>query len=222
MEKTRGKIKNRLFIIGGALLCFAFIAYLVTSRDVLGFDTIIREWFYGLRGPVQNALLIFITYLGNWQSVVVVCLMLLGTNGTRIKYGVPTAITAVCSTVTYKLVKMAFARPRPDLAVRIIEQGGFSFPSGHSMNSLVVYGLLIYLVGRYCKDEKKAKVLTTFLTVLIALIGLSRIYVGVHYPTDVLGGWSLGLAVLMIAIIIIEKIKGESNTPDRSENSTEK
>lgn len=222
MEKTRGKLKNRLFIIGGALLCFAFVAYLVTANNVLGFDTSIREWFYGLRGPVQNAVLIFITYLGNWQSVVVVCLMLLGTGNTRIKYGVPTAITAVCSTVIYKLVKMAFARPRPDLAVRIIEQGGFSFPSGHSMNSLVVYGLLIYLVRRYCKDKKKANVLTAFLSLLITFIGLSRIYVGVHYPTDVLGGWSLGLVVLMIAIIIIERIKGEPDVADKSMSSTEK
>lgn len=95
------------------------------------------------------------------------------------------------------------------MEVRLIPQGGYSFPSGHSMNCIVCYGILIYLIRRYCPNKKAANILTVLLGLLIIGIGTSRVYVGVHFPTDVLGGWSLGLAFLLVSIIMLEKIRGE-------------
>lgn len=206
MGKIKQENKKRLMIMGGALICFALIAYFVTADCTAGFDHPVREWIYGLRGPVQNALLITITYLGNWQSITLLALVLLALPKTRREIGLPFAGVSIASTIIYKLVKECFQRPRPDLAVRIIEQGGYSFPSGHSMNGLVCFGILIYLLRRYCKDRKTADRLTALLVVLIIAIGFSRVYVGVHFPTDILGGWSLGLAVLMATMMILEKI----------------
>lgn len=210
-----GKLDNRnglrITIIGIALICFVYAAYMITTNQELALDTVIREWAYSLRGPVLNSIFIFITYLGNWQTITLLALALLIIKKTRIEIGLPFAITSIISTVIYKLTKMAFQRPRPDLTVRIIEQGGYSFPSGHAMNSLVCYGILIYLTRRYCKNKIVCNTITVLLSLLFLLIGLSRVYVGVHFPTDILGGWSLGIVVLTLAIMCIERIRGRKN-----------
>lgn len=192
-------------------MCFACIAFLMNADYTSQFDDTIRYWVYGHRTPFLSAVMIPITYAGNWQSVVAIGLCLLLVPKTRKHIGVPFAVISLSSTVIYKAVKSLFERPRPELAVRLIEQGGFSFPSGHSMNCIVCYGLLIYLVRRYCPNRKAANALTVFFGALILLIGISRVYVGVHFPTDVLGGWSLGLAFLLTAITILEKMGGREH-----------
>ena len=87
----------------------------------------------------------------------------------------------------------------------MIEEGGYSFTSGHSITSMVVFGLLIYLVRKYVRNRKAANILTAALAVPWIFIGLSRIYMGVHFPSDVLAGWALGAAVLVGIIVIVEK-----------------
>jgi len=77
------------------------------------------------------------------------------------------------------------------------------------MNCIVCFGILIYLIRKHCPNRKIANVLTVLLVLLIVGIGSSRVYVGVHFPTDVLGGWSLGLAFLMGSILVLEKVQGE-------------
>lgn len=187
------------------MVCFAYIAWQVSTRDVLLFDTVIRQWAYDQRGPVLNRIMIVITYLGNWQTVVTLGLALL-LPGTRRRFGVPFVCISAASTVFYKCMKAVFARPRPDLAVRLIEESGWSFPSGHSMNCIVCYGVLIYLIRRYCTNRQAANGLTALLSLLVLSIGCSRVYVGVHYPTDVLGGWSLGLAFLLTSVLVYERV----------------
>lgn len=212
MERIdREKFVLRSVMIGGALICFAYLACMISNYDILGFDTVIREWAYEQRTPVLNRILIGITYLGNWQTIVTLGLILLVYPDTRKNIGLPFAVTAVSATVIYKVAKSIFQRPRPDLAVRIIKESGYSFPSGHSMNCLVIYGMLIYLTRRYCRNKRIANIITAVLSLLILVIGCSRVYVGVHFPTDILGGWSLGIAVLTAAIIIFERTRGGKN-----------
>lgn len=211
MKQRKRKNICRLLIVGGALLCFACIAYWISTVDAPALDTAIRQQVYGLRSGLLNTVFIPITYMGNWQTITVLALVLLLLPGTRREIGVPFAVISIASTAVYKLVKEIFHRPRPELAVRLIEQGGYSFPSGHSMNCIVCYGILIYLIRRYCTNRRVADCLTVLLGLLIFLIGFSRIYVGVHFPTDVLGGWSLGLAFLLTCIMILERIKGDRN-----------
>lgn len=211
IQKGKTGDLTKWMIIGGALLCFAFVAYQVSSHEFLNFDTVIREWVYAHRTAVLSGFFIPVTYMGNWQSIVLLGLVLLLYKGTRRDIGLPFAVISLGSTVAYKVVKGFFQRPRPDIAVRLIEQGGYSFPSGHSMNGLVCFGILIYLIRRYCKNRKLADGLTVFLAVLITAIGLSRVYVGVHFPTDIIGGWSLGAVYLCLSIIILEKIRGKKH-----------
>lgn len=209
IEKHKKAKYIKWIVMGCALICFGIIASQIVQNPVISFDETIRFWVYEQRNPWLSAIFIPITYMGNWQTITVLAAILLALPKTRKDIGLPFAMVSLSSTVIYKAVKGIFERPRPELDVRLIPQGGFSFPSGHSMNCIVCFGILIYLIRRYCPNRKIANILTAGLTLLIIGIGTSRVYVGVHFPTDVLGGWSLGLAFLMGSILILEKIRGE-------------
>ena len=142
------------------------------------------------------------------------------------KIGVPIAAVAIIGSAINKVFKHTILRPRPDVSLHLIEQGGWSFPSGHSISGLVLYGFLVWLIRRYAlgssaiqfspdtlphEVSNSCKLFVNIATVVLTLlwigIGLSRIYLGVHYPTDILGGWTLGMVVMMAAIMVIEKME---------------
>lgn len=209
LENNKRKTYIKWTVMGCALICFGLIASQILENPVISFDENLRFWVYEHRSPLLSSIFIPITYMGNWQSITILAAILLAIPKTRRNIGLPFAIVSLASTFMYKEVKSFFQRPRPELEVRLIPQGGWSFPSGHSMNCIVCFGILIYLIRRYCPNRKAANILTVLLTLLIIGIGTSRVYVGVHFPTDVLGGWSLGLAFLMGSVLILEKIRGE-------------
>ena len=104
--------------------------------------------------------------------------------------------------ITY-LIKLIISRPRPiEALIRI--PSSFSFPSGHTLTSLVFYGLLFYLIS--AKSNRKVKIISFIVSFfIISLVAISRIYLGVHYFTDVVGGFVIGIPCLMMIINIIEK-----------------
>jgi len=101
------------------------------------------------------------------------------------------------------LLKNLFERERPNVN-RLIEIDGFSFPSGHSMGSMLFYGFLVYLLFRSKQRMQRKIGLGILLCIIILLIGISRIYLGVHYPSDVLAGFIAGFIWLSICIIVLE------------------
>ena len=101
----------------------------------------------------------------------------------------------------------------------IIEESGYIFPSGHSMASMAFYGFIIFLVWKYVKTNKKW-IYTIVLSLLILLIGISRIYLGVHYASDVLAGFILTLAYLIIFTAIIDS-KLEIETKVKKDDKNE-
>lgn len=103
---------------------------------------------------------------------------------------------------TNQTLKTVFARPRPEI-LRLETVGGFSFPSGHAMISMCFYGFLIYLIIRLFKTKLKY-IPATLIGLFVLLIGYSRVYLGSHYASDVLGGFICGLGVLLIACAITE------------------
>jgi undecaprenyl-diphosphatase len=96
------------------------------------------------------------------------------------------------------LAKLAFARPRPELVAHLVEVSSYSFPSGHAMSSAVTYLTLGALLARTQARKRIKAYLLGVAVVLTLMIGTSRVYLGVHYPSDVLAGWSLGAAWAML------------------------
>ena len=121
--------------------------------------------------------------------------------------------SAISVTVINKIIKNLVQRDRPDQIYHLIKQGGYSFTSGHSITSMFVFGMLIYLVRVNVQNRTAANILTVVLAIPMVCIGLSRIYLGVHYPTDVLAGWALGIAVMMVVIEIADRLHRRSHEP---------
>ncbi|MBR0598390.1 phosphatase PAP2 family protein [Sinanaerobacter chloroacetimidivorans] len=181
-----------------SFIIFSVITFIVMANDTLLFDTVVREQIYEMRNDGLTFVLRTITYMGNKQTISVICILLLLFFPKRKLIAIPLTISAIISSTLQTALKITFHRARPDLALHLIDQGGFSYPSGHSMTVLVFYGMMILLCRRYIKDRTKANIATVLLSCMIFLIGFSRIYLGVHYPTDVLGGWSIGFCLLLI------------------------
>ena len=97
------------------------------------------------------------------------------------------------------LLKQIVQRPRPT-EYRIVNETGYSFPSGHSMVSMAFYGFLIYLIYKYVKNQYLKIGLITFLSILIISIGISRIYLGVHYTSDVMAGFCISVSYLVLYV----------------------
>lgn len=108
-----------------------------------------------------------------------------------------------------QILKNIVQRPRPT-EYRLIDQSGYSFPSGHSMASAAFYGFLIYLIYKKIKNKVLKNTIISVLALLIFLIGISRIYLGVHYTSDVLAGFLISISYLMIYIGIIDDYIGTS------------
>ncbi|SMH26351.1 undecaprenyl-diphosphatase [Carnobacterium iners] len=102
------------------------------------------------------------------------------------------------------LVKLIFQRERPAIE-HLIMQGGFSFPSGHAMGSMICYGGFAFLIFHLYKKSTLSFIALIAAVLLILLIGLSRIYVGVHFPSDIIGGYLLGASWLALLIALFSK-----------------
>ncbi|MGN1269641.1 MAG: phosphatase PAP2 family protein [Clostridia bacterium] len=111
------------------------------------------------------------------------------------KYGLLIAINLFISTVLNIILKNIFDRARPE-GYRLIEAGGFSFPSGHSMASMTFYGFLIYLILKKVQNKYIKWTSVIILSIIILAVGISRIYLGVHYASDVIGGFCFSIIYL--------------------------
>lgn len=209
MHSSSFIMNKKIYLFFSALAIFGLIAYFVATNEVLAFDTLIRESIYGIRNDTLTSVMIFITYLGNWQTVTLLCLVALIFPKTRNSYGLSMSLSPIFSSITYKLLKTLFARSRPDTILHLIHQGGYSFPSGHSMTGFVFYGMIIWLCTKNLKNKTMVTIITVILSMLILLIGFSRIYLGVHFPTDVLAGWVLGVAILTFLTSIEKYIRSK-------------
>ena len=138
-----------------------------------------------------------ITTIGEWYSIGVVCLVLVIVPRTRLRYGVPlTAVTAISGGLNAAL-KVVFREPRPD-GHRLIAASGFSFPSGHAMISSAFVAMAVLSVLVYRRSRPAEIIVSVLLIVMTGLIGTSRVYLGVHWPLDILGGYLAGFAVFVL------------------------
>ena len=146
-----------------------------------------------------------ITEFGDAIILTIVTLLFLLINKER-KYGFVVAINLILAFSISSISKLIFLRTRPDINV-LIDINGYSFPSNHALVSVAFYGLLIYLIYKKVKNNNIKWLSIGLLSLLILLITYSRIYLGAHYTSDVISGFSLGLSYLILYIkLFVSKI----------------
>ena len=183
----------------------------IMNGDIVGYDIVSKLFKFNVSTPIAK----FITNFGGAIFVISLTTILFFVIKDK-KIGISIIANLGIVTILNQIIKFIMQRPRPT-EFRIIEETGYSFPSGHSMVSLAFYGYLVYLIYKYINNKHLKRTLIIILSVLICVIGVSRIYLGVHYTSDVLGGFLISLAYLIIYIELVNKFVLEKNKDDRKE-----
>mgnify|MGYP001091865237 FL=1 len=172
----------------------------IMNGDIIGYKFISTYLISDFATPIAK----FITNFGGaiFLLVLAITLFILIKNK---KIGFSIFLNLVIITMLNQLLKRILQRPRPT-EFRIIEETGYSFPSGHSMISMAFYGYLIYLIYKYVKNKYVKWISIIILSILICSIGISRIYLGVHYTSDVLGGFFISISYLVIYISLVNRL----------------
>ena len=171
----------------------------IMNGDIIGYKMISTFLISDFATPIAK----FITNFGGAIFIIVLTALLVIAIKNK-KIGLSIFTNLVIITVLNQSLKRILQRPRPT-EYRIIQEIGYSFPSGHSMISMAFYGYLIYLIYRYVKNKYIKWISISLLSILICLIGISRIYLGVHYTSDVLGGFLISISYLVIYISAVNK-----------------
>ena len=171
----------------------------IMKGDIIGYKVVSTFLISDFATPIAK----FITNFGGAIFLIILTILLLVVLKNK-KVGLSICTNLVVVTILNQLLKRLLQRPRPT-EFRIIEENGYSFPSGHSMVSMAFYGYLIYLIYRFVKNKYLKWISIVLLSLLICLIGISRIYLGVHYTSDVLGGFLISISYLVIYISVFNK-----------------
>ena len=183
-----------LAIIAGGLAVLLAGAF-ATSRYPFAFDRSIivgwREWHGPSWLPKVAA---DITALGGGVVLTLIVLVVIGFLLMQRLWltALATALASLTGGWAVDLIKGQVLRARPDLVPHLVDASGYSFPSGHATSSAVVYLTLAALAGQVTRDRAARRYLLIVAVLLVGAIGCSRVYLGVHWPSDVLAGWSFG------------------------------
>lgn len=209
--KTRALILSIEIILGIAITFISFLVFWEIADTVLNkerflFDNSISIFFYSLRTPILTPIMQFFSFIGMDGILVFSIAIPLFFYWKKLKHeAVLFTIMIGMGAVINILLKLVIPRPRPTFAPLAIEHS-LSFPSGHSMNSFIFFMTLAYFLYHFT-HKKKYSLIAFFVAVIIILcIGISRIYLGVHYPSDVIGGYMAGLLWLLFVLIIDKTI----------------
>lgn len=186
------------------LILFSIFAYKIVMNKSIYIDNIVYDFICDnfMSERMTNVVKI-LTSLGSALVIIILTIVLFIAIKNK-KIAISVVINLIVITILNNLLKIIFLRPRPDVNNLILESG-YSFPSGHSATGMAFYGYLIYLIYKYVNNKKIKIPLIIFLSLIIVAIGLSRIYLGVHYASDVLGGFLLAIVYLIIFITIANK-----------------
>jgi membrane-associated phospholipid phosphatase len=208
------KSANVFLIAGMALGIGSFLLFLDLAEDVLHdemglFDQTIIGLIVGMRSPLNTEIMRFITTLGSALILIIIAALAFGylwiINHKKWDAYLLVIALAGASFMNW-ILKLGFHRSRP-AAPSLALVAGYSFPSGHAMTSLVFYGMLAYLIWLNFRRGILVYLTVSLLILLILAIGTSRIYLGVHYPSDVLAGYAAGGFWLIGCILGLRTIK---------------
>ena len=189
--------KRNLWFIVVPITLFAMLAICITAGVTINFE----GWAYSEAvadmSPLLTNIVKEITYIGDPAIVMTFCLLLIVIPKSRKTIALPVSITVILSTILNIALKNLFTRERPNI-LRLINETSYSFPSGHAMINASLYMMLILFIFKFIKNTPRKLTLSALCMMLTIAIGFSRIYLGVHYAGDVLGGWLIGVALSVL------------------------
>lgn len=219
MQKTRPNKKIILYILATIILLAFLITFISIGEDIM-YNKIydIDTYFYNLALSMRTKPLTFIfkmiTNFCNPITIGIISIILMFTLKNKKKLIFALFLNLGMTALLNLSLKYIFARSRPDIAFQLVQETGYSFPSGHAMFSLTFYGFIIYTIIKSNFKKSTKAISSILLSLLVLLICFSRIYLGVHYFSDVLGGILISIVYLTIFLFIFERNSFKYNDPN--------
>ena len=207
------KIKGKNIILICLIIIFILIMILVVGKNTSTVDEVASKFITNAIPESAHNILEIITTIGG-TKVLPIIILIVGFTAIILKkekYGLLILINSLLATGSYIIIKNVIQRPRPN-PFRFIEETGYSFPSGHATNNMAFCGILIYLICKNVKNKKLKIISTILLSLWVLIIGISRIYFNVHYVSDIIAGFILGLICILISINIVLTNKNSKST----------
>ena len=194
------------------VIIFSKLAGEVIEKDPILLDTTILKSIHEHASPFLNHLFLFITTLGSFKVIapVTIALVLWFYYKNQRRSSLIIAFSVLGAATANFILKLLFTRSRPALWETLVKEPSYSFPSGHAMVSCALILSIIFIVWQ-TKYRFAALVAGSL---LIVLIGLSRLYLGVHYPTDVIAGWSASIVWVIIVVTIAKRFSDRLHITD--------
>lgn len=210
--KYNWRLYGKWLLFGSCICMFLLFAHQIGSKDPLWFDEYIYQALTTIMNERVTNVFKLLTRFGNLEAFVIIGLItfyLVHSRRNRLLIVANLGIVFGCNV----LLKMVFSRPRP-LDIALIKESGFSFPSGHAMVSVTFYGFLIYLIFQSQQPKWRKIGASIVLGCIIIGVGISRIYLGVHYASDVIAGASLSLAYVILLTTFARKYDNKKGKQD--------
>jgi len=224
--KTKGvhsmrELSLRLFtafiLVIGLSIAFGYIVTAISNKSIANFDTSIIAYVQGLESPWLTTIMKVFTWSGSAFFVMPLALItfffLYFVKHHR-HQAILFIVVIFLTPILNFLLKVYFKRDRPEI-YRIMDANGFSFPSGHTMMAFSVYAIIAYIVWRNMQTALTHVLLILFAAFMIIMIGTSRIYLGVHYPSDVIGGIAASALWVTFAISVYAYFQHKSEKKTR-------
>lgn len=195
-----------------SLIGFSILAVLISDQKIIHFDSNIINFIQGFESHRLTSIMKFFTFLGSSTSILIISILVLFFlykvlhHRSELLFFI---VGLLGANVLFFSLKLIFHRARPDLH-RLIEINGYSFPSGHATNAFTLYAMLTFLFWRHIRNRLGRTILIFISSIMILLIGLSRIYLGVHYPSDVIAGYFIASVWISMAIWFYQRYREKS------------
>lgn len=204
---TRAFLLSLLGAIG-----FIWISIWIGDQRIANFDQSIISKIQGAESDTLTAIMKFFSFIGSGVMVSILAIIMLVVLA-KLQYRRELYFFAgilIGSTILNSVLKLSFQRVRPTI-YRIIEENGYSFPSGHSMAAFTFYGIIIFLLWKHIPKAYWRVILILVGSVMILGIGISRIYLGVHFPSDIVGGYLASGTWLAVSIGLYQYVLDRRN-----------
>lgn len=196
--------KKNIFLVISAIVLFIILSIAIKADYLYGFESWIYSEATEHMSDTLTKILVFVTNIGGPIGIMCVCALIFAISRLRNRVAIPASMAVTVSFFLNIILKRIFARERPNI-LRLVSETFYSFPSGHAMVNMALYSILIIYAYKLVKNKKLRFSIYIALTSLIVLIGFTRVYLGVHYAGDIIGGWLMGLVVSIVVYAIMKK-----------------